>query len=116
MQLANAILTEPASGAGASRPIPLAETRMANEGGYQSLVGAEPEDDGENIDETRSELSSIEGETHAERVPIMSNAGARVSQLDLHTRSSQQQGGISEKAGAILVKLSLIVCMCVPGG
>jgi hypothetical protein len=109
LQLANAILTEPARDADGSRPIPLSETRIANEGEYQSL-GAATEDDGENVDDTRSESSSFEEETRTEGISIMSNANARVSQLDLHT--PRQQGGISEKAGVILVEL-MILLLCV---
>jgi hypothetical protein len=48
------------------------------------LVGAETEEDGENVDETRSESSSFEEETRPEGISIMGNANARVSQLDLH--------------------------------
>jgi hypothetical protein len=109
VQLANAILTERARDVDGLRPIPLAETRRANQVEYQSLVGAEPEEDGENVDETQSESSSFEEETRTEGISIMGNANARVSQLDLHSPSPRQQGGISEKAGVILVELPILL-------
>jgi hypothetical protein len=76
VQLANAILTEPARDADGSGLIPPVETRIANQGEYQSLVGAETEEDGENVDDTRSESSSFEEETRTEAtegISIISN-------------------------------------------
>ena len=87
----------------------MSETRRVNEGEYQSLVAdAEENERAEDADETRSESSSLDEDTLENPMrgaSIMSNADARTSQVDVHTRPVQQQGGgsISEKAGIILV-------------
>lgn len=116
MQLAEAILTEPAPG-GDTGSIRLADTRTerreSTDQGERDmfLVGEEDEseDDGELVD--RNEGAD-------ERRRVMGNSGAQLSRLDISAPTDEDEdedfgrnpdGGLSAKAGIILVRGSTLL-------
>lgn len=119
-QLAEAILTEPASGDDAGS-IRLADTRTGRRSSNEDITDEHavflPGDDSDSDDGELVEREELEGSMLQERQQVMRNASAQLSRMDIGSSqdpgddadgdSVKGGGGLSAKAGIILVRLQL---------